>query len=123
MTEQVWKKPVITIFKEHYPKMETEPLAVIKTKKLTLTKSENGTINGNIYDFFTLMGDVDIISSPEAVKEQYILCWFDDTEEDTTKDLRRMSGVTFPTKLTYTVNENGKRTYNTPFNAKHGKLK
>jgi hypothetical protein len=123
LTEQIWKKPVITLFKEHYPKMETEPFAVIKTKKLTLSKTPDGTITGNIQDFFTLMGDIDIISSPEAKNEQYILCWFDDTEEDTTKDLRRMSGVTFPTKLTYTLNENGKRTYNTTFTAKHGKLK
>ena len=41
------------------------------------------------------------------------MCWFDDTEPDMTKDLRRLRGVTFKARVTCAENEKtGKRTYN-----------
>jgi hypothetical protein len=51
------------------------------------------------------------------------MCWFDDTEPDMTKDLRRLRGVTLKGKVTCALNEVGKRTYNAAFKAEHAKLK
>ncbi len=123
LSELVWRKPVLTIYRERYPKTETEPFAVLKAKQMTLNQTDEGELLGNIKDFFALMGDIDYVSTQEGSIDKYILCWFDDTEEDTAKDLRRLSGVTFPQKVSYTLNEAGKRTYNATFKAKHGKLK
>ena len=123
LSELVWKKPVITIYRERYPKTETEPFAVLKAKQITLIQTDDAELMGSIKDFFALMGDIDYVTTKEGSVDKYILCWFDDTEEDTTKDLRRLSGVTFSQKVSYTLNEAGKRTYNATFKAKHGKLK
>ena len=35
------------------------------------------------------MGDADYLLSPEGAVDHYVMCWFDDTEPDMTKDLRR----------------------------------
>ena len=123
VTDLVWKKPVACIYRERYPNMENEPFAVIKTKKIAIKQAEDKSLTGSILDFFALMGDVDYISSPEGAKDKYVVCWFDDTEEDTNKDMRRLTGVTFPKKITFTLTESGKRTYNANFIAAHGKLK
>jgi hypothetical protein len=70
------------------------------------------------------MGDADYLSTPQGAKDHYVMCWFDDTEMDMTKDLRRLQGVTFNGKVTCAVNEKtGKRTYNASFKAEHAKLK
>ncbi len=74
-----------------------------------------------IDDFFTLMGDVDYVSSPEGKSEKYVLCWFDDSEDDFKKSSRKLTGVTFPSGLSFTTSEE-KRTYNAPFQARYGKL-
>ena len=42
---------------------------------------------------------------------------------DTTKDLRRLRGVTFNDDVTFVVGDHKKRTYNGSFKAKNGKLK
>ncbi len=63
------------------------------------------------------MGDADYLSTKEGVADHYVMCWFDDTEPDMTKDLRRLRGVTFNGKVTCVLNENGKRTYNASFKA------
>jgi len=77
---------------------------------------------GTIDDFFTLMGDADYLSTPEGVVDHYVMCWFDDTESDMTKDLRRLHGVTFVGKVDF-VMIGHKRTYNAAFKARHAKLK
>lgn len=123
LSEMVWKKAVVTLYRERYPKMETEPFAVIKTKAVTINVDENEHVSGNLEDFFALMGDVDYISSLQGSTDKYVLCWFDDAEEDTAKDLRRLTGVTFPKKVSYTLTESGKRTYNANFKATRAKLK
>ncbi|NLE04195.1 MAG: hypothetical protein GX638_05255 [Crenarchaeota archaeon] len=69
------------------------------------------------------MGDVDYVSSPEGLGDKYVLCWFDDVEEDTTKNLRRLTSVSFSQKVIYTTTESGKRTYNVQFKAEYGKLR
>lgn len=111
------------MYRERYPDMETEPFVVVKAKKVTITQADGANLFGSIEDFFTLMGDADYLSSTEGVNDKYILCWFDDDEEDSTKDLRRLSGVTFTPKVTYTTGDHNKRTYNASFKATHGKLK
>ena len=122
MTELVWKKPVISIFKER-DTPEMEPFVVLKAKEISISKSEDGKLTGSIRDFFGLMGDADYLSSPKGMVDHYVVCWFDDTEPDMSKDLRRLRGVTLTSKVTYVLNETGKRTYNATFKAEHGKLK
>ena len=122
MSELVWKKPVLCIFKEREP-FEIEPFVVVKAKKLTITPQAGSKLSGKVEDFFTLMGDADYLSTSEGVADHYVVCWFDDTEPDMTKDLRRMHGVTFTGKVNCSLNEGGKRTYNAAFKAEHAKLK
>ena len=123
LSELVWKKPVVCIFKERDVNPEIDPFVVVKAKKIALTREEGSKFSGKLEDFFTLMGDADYLSSPNGAADHYVMCWFDDTEPDMTKDLRRLRGVTFKGKVTYILNEGGKRTYNAAFNAEHAKLK
>lgn len=122
MSELVWKKPVICIFRER-DKPEIDPFVVVRAKEVSILKSDDGKLTGNIRDFFTLMGDADYMSSPKGMVDHYVMCWFDDDEPDMRKDLRRLHGVTFTSKVTYVLNESDKRTYNATFKAEHGKLK
>jgi len=115
-----WKKPTIVFYHEKVSKPETEPFAVIKAKRITV-ETEDKELKGKINDFFTLMGDVDYVSSPEGKSEKYVLCWFDDSEDDFNKSSRKLTGVTFPSGLSFTTSEQ-KRTYNASFQARYGKL-
>jgi hypothetical protein len=123
LSEHVWNKPVVCIFKERDVNPEKDPFVVVKAKKITLSRLENGEVTGKLQDFFTLMGDADYLSSAEGAVDHYVVCWFDDTEPDMTRDLRRLRGVTLQGKVTFVLNEAGKRTYNAAFRAKHAKLK
>ena len=123
MSELVWNKPVVCIFKERDVNREMDPFVVVKAKKITLTRLDNGEVTGKLQDFFTLMGDADYLSSAEGAVDHYVVCWFDDTEPDMTRDLRRLKGVTLQGKVLFVLNEAGKRTYNAAFRAKHAKLK
>jgi hypothetical protein len=122
LSELVWNKPVLCFFKERQP-FEIDPFVVVKAKKLTIKPEKGSACSGEIEDFFTLMGDADYLSSPEGAKDHYVICWFDDTEPDMTKDLRRLRGVTLQGKVTCLLNEGGKRTYNASFKAQQAKLK
>jgi hypothetical protein len=124
LSEHVWKKPVICIFKERDVNPEVDPFVVVKAKTLMLTQGNDKKFNGKIEDFFTLMGDSDYLSSTEGQKDHYVMCWFDDTEPDTTRDLRRLRGVTFNNDVACAENDKtGKRTYNGTFKADYGKIK
>jgi hypothetical protein len=124
LSEFVWNKPVLCIFKERDVNPEVDPFVVVKAKKLTITKGADAKFSGSILDFFTLMGDADYLTTKEGAADHYVMCWFDDTEMDTTKDLRRLRGVTFNGKAACVANEKtGKRTYNASFKAEHAKLK
>ena len=120
--EFVWNKPVLTFYREKHKQPEREPFAVVKTKKLVVSKTENNRFEGSIQDFFPLMGNLDCISSVEGMVDKYVLCWFDDKEENLSKAFRRLTGVTFSSGAPYVINEKGKRTYNAAFQAEHGKL-
>jgi hypothetical protein len=123
MSSYVWNKPVLCIFKERDVNPEIDPFVVVKAKKMSITAGENPKFSGSITDFFTLMGDADYLTTKKGTEDHYVICWFDDTEADTTKDLRRLRGVAFTGKVTCELNEIGKRTYNATFNAQHGKIK
>ena len=57
------------------------------------------------------MGDVDQVQQCS----KYVVCWFDDSIEDFYAGFRRLSGVTFPAGVNFTVDKRNKRTYNTVF--------
>ena len=124
MSLQVWKKPVVCIFKQRDVDPEVDPFVVVKAREVTLTRREDSKYDGDLKDFFTLMGDADYLNSTEGLGDHYVMCWFDDTEPDMTKDLRRLRGVRFEGKVTFAQNDKtGKRTYNGSFKAEHGKIK
>jgi len=122
LSEHVWNKPVVCIFKERQP-FEIDPFVVVKARKVELKGKDGASCEGTVEDFFTLMGDADYLSTPQGTSDHYVMCWFDDTEPDMTKDLRRLHGVTLQGKVSCKTNEGGKRTYNAAFKAKHAKLK
>ena len=123
MSEFIWNKPVLCIFKERNVDPEIDPFVVVKARKLVLAKEVDSKYSGSIVDFFTLMGDADYLTSEKGEIDHYVMCWFDDSEPDMTKDLRRLRGVTFGGKVSCTINATGKRTYNASFKAEHVKLK
>jgi hypothetical protein len=118
----VWNKPVLTLYRDRRPQPEREPLAVVQAKKLTVMTTEKKTLEGNVEDFFALMGNLDYITFKGGEIDRYIICWFDDKIEDFTNAERRLSGVTFPPGIPFEVDEKGKRTYSTTFKAQYGKL-
>jgi hypothetical protein len=119
-----WKKPVIAVYREKYEKPETEPFAVVKAAELSILKSEakEPEFEGHIKDFFPLMGNPDVISSKKGQETRYVLCWFDDTQDDINKAMRRLTGVTFSPDTSCVTDERGKRTYRAEFKAKNAKL-
>ena len=124
MSELFWNKPVVCFFKERDVNPEIDPFVVVKAKKIAVTPKEGSKCLGHVEDFFTLMGDADYLTSREGTMDHYVICWFDDTEIDMTKDLRRLRGVTFNGKVICTENQKtSKRTYNATFKAEHAKLK
>jgi hypothetical protein len=123
MSEFVYNKPVLSIFRERFVNPESDPFVVVRAKKLAVTTGENPKFTGVIEDFFTLMGDVDYLTSKEGVPDSYVVCWFDDTEPDMTKDLRRMRGVAFNGQVTcHEDPKTHKRTYNAVFTALQARL-
>jgi hypothetical protein len=123
LSELVWNKPVICIFKERDVNPEMDPFVVVKARKIALSPMESGGVIGHLEDFFTLMGDADYLSSTKGAVDHYVMCWFDDTEPDMTRDLRRLRGVTLQGKVTCDIDQHGKRTYHAAFKAEHAKLK
>jgi hypothetical protein len=116
-----WNKPVLTIYRERTPP-ERDPLAVVQAKKLNVTTSEKKSLEGNIENFFVLMGNFDYVSFKGGEVDRYVLCWFDDKEDDFIKAARRLGGVKFPQGMPFKIDERRKRTYNTSFTADYGKL-
>lgn len=114
---------MIVFFRERLKEPDRKAFAVVKAKRLVISRSmEDSEFWGIIEDFFSLMGNVDYISSKEGTSDRYILCWFDDAEEDFNKSWRRLVGVTFPSGVAFKTDERGKRTYTANFKAEHGKI-
>jgi len=119
----VWAKPVITFYRERFGKPEREAFVAVKARKLVVSRKEEGAkFDCVLEDFFPLMGDVDCISTEEGKADRYVLCWFDDRDDDFSKAFRRLTGVTFPEGAKFVTDEKGKRSYSAKFEAKHGKL-
>jgi hypothetical protein len=120
--ELVWEKPVIIFYKERLEEPERKAFTVVKGRRLLVSQTEDGKFRGNITDFFPLMGDLDYILTNEGKVDRYVLCWLDDKEDDFSKAWRRLNGVFFPNGVSLIVDEKEKKTYNSNFVAKHGKL-
>ena len=69
------------------------------------------------------MGNLDYITSEEGKSDRYVLCWFDDSEDNLNSAFRRLTGVTFNEGIECITDKKGKVTCNSRFKAKHGKLK
>lgn len=119
----VWKKPVLTFYRERFGKPEREAFVVVQARRLSILRNDgNNKLRCTLEDFFPLMGDIDYLSSKEGKADRYVLCWFDDREDDFGKAFRRLTGVTFPEGTKFVTDEKGKRSYSAKFEAKHGKL-
>lgn len=121
--DYVWEKPVITFYLERFGKPKRDPFLVVKARKLTASRNdESAKIGCALEEFFPLMGDIEYISGKKGKTDRYVLCWFDDREDDFNRAFRRLTGVTFPEGPTFVTDERGKRSYSAKFAAKHGKL-
>ena len=119
----VWEKPVITFYKERFGRPEREAFVAVKTRKLVVsTKDESTEFSCVLKDFFSIIGDIDYVSTKEGKADRYVLCWFDDRDDDFGKAFRRLTGVTFAEGIKCVTDEKGKKTCNARFEAKHGKL-
>lgn len=122
MSEIIYNKPVVCIFKERDLHPEVDPFVVVKAKKIRLNKTKDSKYDCEMQDFFTLMGDADYLSSKEGADDHFVMCWFDDTQPDMNHDLRRLRGVTLKGTAKISFTDSGKRTYNAAFEAKQAKL-
>lgn len=121
--DSVWEKPVITFYRERFGKPERKAFAVVKARRLVISRNEkDDKFSCIIEDFFPLMGEIDYISTKEGKADRYVLCWFDDSEDDFGRAFRRLTSTTFPEGIKFVTDEKGKRTYNASFEAEHGKL-
>jgi hypothetical protein len=119
----VWEKPVLVFYRERQDRPERKAFAVVKARKLVVSRGEEETaFRGEITDFFPLMGDIDYISTEEGSSGRYILCWFEDEEDDISKAWRRLISVTFPNGIAFVTDEENKRTYNANFRAIKAKI-
>ena len=115
----IWKKAVLTFYREKIPR-ENEPFAVVKSAKLTIQKSSENKLVGKIKDFF--VHGYPGTSIVEGITKKYVLCWFDDSLEDMKLSFRRITGVTFITPLSCVLDGKGKKTFSAKFEAIKGKL-
>ena len=118
--EDFWKKPVIVFYRERRER-ESKAFLVIKARSLTVSRKDDVYV-GSISDFFPLMGDIDYLTSDEGVNEKYVMCWFNDEEDDFDKAWLRLIGVTL-SDVNFTTDEREKKTYQAKFNALHGKTR
>ena len=119
MKAMEWKKPTISIFNEKSDKQENEPFVVIKAQKISLQEIERDRYSGEIIDFFIIMGDIDYINSDKGIRDNYVLCWFDDNIDDFSESFRKLTGVTFLSAPSYSESK-GKRIYRSSFEASYG---
>ncbi len=112
--------PTIILFRERADHPEKDPFAVTRAKKIEVEVKTEGGFIGRITNFFPLMGNLDYISSPEGKKDQYVLCWFDDREDDFNTAFKKLTGVKF-SQLS-SVESAEKRIFDISFEALAGKI-
>jgi hypothetical protein len=61
----VWEKPVVVFYRERRETPERRALAVVKARRLVVSRGEEAAFRGDITDFFPLMGDIDYLSTEE----------------------------------------------------------
>jgi hypothetical protein len=121
--ELIWEKPVITFYKERSIKGAEEAFVAVKARKLIVSKkNDEKSINCSLVDFFPIMGKLDYIFTDQGKIDRYVLCWFDDNEDDFGTAFRRLTGVIFLNGINCIYDKKGKITCNCAFEAKYGKL-
>ena len=121
--EFVWSKPVITVYKERFGKQEKEPFVAVKARTLTVSKPDGANeFSCVLGEFFPIMGRIDYMTTKEGKEDSYVMCWFDDKEDDFGKAFRRLTGVTIDQEVKCETDNKGKITCKGSFKAKHGKL-
>ena len=119
----VWEKPVITFYKERFGNPEKDAFVTVKARRLMVSKKDEGThLSCNLIDFFHIMGELSYVSTKKGRDDRFVLCWFDDQEDDLGKPFRRMTGATFQEGIKCITDKKGKITCNANFEAKYGKL-
>ena len=113
---------MITGYRERFGKQEKEAFVAVKARRLVVSKKDGAGFKCVLEDFFPIIGDIDCVSTKEGRADSYVLCWFDDREDDFAKAFRRLTGVNFNEGMKCVTNEKGKMTCNASFEAKHGKL-
>ena len=121
--EFAWEKPVVIFYRERLDKPERKAFLVVKARKFSVSKVKEGLLRGSIEEFFPLMGDIDYVSSEKGMSDRYVLCWFEDREDDFSKMWRRLTGVTFSNGIALASEQDDKRSYKAEFEAEKGKLK
>jgi hypothetical protein len=122
--EFICDKPALTIYKERFEKPEKEPFVAVKAKRIVISKTEKEMgYSCVLEDFFPIMGNLDYITTKEGKVDTYVLCWFDDSEDNFNSAFRRLTGVTFNEGIECINDNKGKIICNSRFKAKHGKLK
>jgi hypothetical protein len=116
-----WNKPTISIYRERFEKQEDHPFAVIKAEKMSLEGDKEKGFKGRLEGFFSLMGDIDYISTHEGEKDLYVLCWFDDQINDFKQASRKLSGTTFLSNKS-SILQDVKKSYTAEFIARSGKI-
>jgi hypothetical protein len=73
-----------------------------------VSRAEEAPTKGVITDFFPFRGGINYISTEEGSFHRYILCWFEDKEDDFNKAGRRQMGVTFSNGIIFVTDEENK---------------
>lgn len=94
---RVWKKPVVVFYKQRFQEPERRAFAVVKARRLQIVASEREKArnSGAVY-------------STSFLSWRYVLCWFDDHEDDFGKASRRPTGLMFHDRITFSTDEKGK---------------
>jgi hypothetical protein len=121
--KESWEKPVVVFYKEREKPREKMALVAVKARKIAVSKQTGGNkLRGELEEFFPLIGDFEYLFTDEGKTDNYVLCWFDDTEDDFSTAFRRLTGVIFPQGIQCEINDKGKKVCNATFSAKQGKL-
>jgi len=120
--KESWEKPVVVFYKEREKPREKRALVAVKARKIVVSKQGDNKLRGQLEEFFPLIGDFEYLFTDEGKTDNYVLCWFDDTEDDFSTAFRRLTGVIFPQGIQCEINDKGKKVCNATFSAKQGKL-
>ena len=125
MNTYTFFRPVVQIFLERIDDPQKEPLTVIKCMSdMIIREEENRShlFGGEIQSFFPLMGQLNFLKKQSGLSDRYVLCWFDDREEDFNLSWKRLNGVRFSEQPVLISGQKRKPAYNVSFTATAGHL-